>query len=95
MTSLLDDRTHDDPTNDDRPHPAGTLPPIGLWWPMLERPLKREVLEDLDAPLRAVVVRRIFELCELDGGVTPRLGVRLGENERAYIAGWMHAVDWS
>jgi hypothetical protein len=62
---------------------------------MLERPLKREVLENLDAPLRAVVVRRIFELCELEPGAMPRLDVRLGENERAYIAGWMHAVDWN
>jgi hypothetical protein len=53
------------------------------------------VLENVDAPLRAIVVHRIFELCELDAGITPQLGVRLGENERAYIAGWMHAVDWT
>ncbi|MFF2494596.1 hypothetical protein [Agromyces sp. NPDC058064] len=82
----------------DRPPPAqhgGTaLPPIGLWWPMLEGPLRREILENLDAPLRTVVVRRILELCEADAGV-PRTPVRLDENERAYIAGWMHAVDWS
>jgi hypothetical protein len=75
-------------------HDSDELPSIGLWWPMLERPLQREVLENVDAPLRAVVVRRIFELCELDPGYAPRLGVRLGENERAYIAGWMHSVDW-
>ena len=61
---------------------------------MLERPLQREVLENLDAPLRAMVVRRIYDLCELDEEPIPRGGVRLGPNERAYIAGWMHAVDW-
>lgn len=90
MSSVIDDRTHGERHRSGQP-----LPPIGLWWPMLERTLKREVLENVDAPLRAVVVRRIFELCELDAGVTPQLGVRLGENERAYIAGWMHAVDWN
>jgi hypothetical protein len=89
MSSVLDDRAFDE-----RPHDLHALPPIGLWWPMLERTLQREVLENLEAPLRAIVVRRIFELCELDAGSTPRLGMRLGENERAYIAGWMHAVDW-
>lgn len=82
----------------DRPPPARhdrpTLPPIGVWWPMLEGPLRREILENLDAPLRTVVVRRILELCEVDAGV-PRTPVRLDENERTYIAGWMHAVDWS
>jgi len=75
--------------------PAFVLPPIGLWWPMLEGTLRREVLEDLEAPLRVVVVRRIFELCELDPGMAPRTGVRLDENQRAYISGWMHAVDWT
>ncbi|WP_022894301.1 hypothetical protein [Agromyces subbeticus] len=89
MSSILDD-----PAHDERAKRAHGLPPIGLWWPMLERPLQMEVLENVDAPLRAVVVRRIFDLCELDPGFTPRLGVRLGENERAYIAGWMHSVDW-
>jgi len=83
-----------EPAHDDRPRTGHGLPPIGLWWPMLERPLQREVLENLDAPLRGVVVRRIFELCELDHEPVPRAGVRLGVNERAYIAGWMHAVDW-
>ena len=90
MTSMIDDRAHGE-----RSRNLHGLPPIGLWWPMLERPLKREVLENLDEPLRAVVVRRIFELCELEPGAMPRLDVRLGENERAYIAGWMHAVDWN
>ena len=90
MTSMIDDRAHGE-----RSRNLHGLPPIGLWWPMLERPLKREVLENLDAPLRAVVVSRIFELCELEPGAMPRIGVRLGENERAYIAGWMHAVDWN
>jgi hypothetical protein len=88
MTSTIE------PAHDDRPRTGHGLPPIGLWWPMLERPLQREVLENLDAPLRGVVVRRIFELCELDHEPMPREGVRLGVNERAYIAGWMHAVDW-
>ena len=90
MSSVLDEHAHDE-----RAVRVGGLPPIGLWWPMLERPLRREVLENVDAPLRAVVVRRIFELCDLDPGRAPRLGVRLGENERAYIAGWMHSVDWT
>ena len=89
MSSLVDEPAHDErPT---RPH---GLPPIGLWWPMLERPLQSEVLENLDAPLRLYVVRRIFDLCELDHEAIPRAGVRLDANERAYIAGWMHAVDW-
>lgn len=85
----------DGPEHDERPARIHGLPPIGLWWPMLERPLQREVLENLDAPLRTYVVRRIFDLCELDANAIPRGGVRLGVNERAYIAGWMHAVDWS
>ena len=87
MTSTIE------PAHDDRPRTGHGLPPIGLWWPMLERPLQREVLENLDAPLRGVIVQRIFDLCELDGDPVPRGGVRLGVNERAYIAGWMHAVD--
>lgn len=90
MTSLVDE-----PTHDDRPRPRHGLPPIGIWWPMLERPLQREVLENLHAPLRVYVVRRIFELCELEGEPIPRGDLRLGSNERAYIAGWVHAVDWS
>ena len=53
------------------------------------------MLENLEAPLRAAVVRRIYDLCELEGEPIPRGGVRLGVNERAYIAGWMHAVDWN
>lgn len=89
MTSLVDE-----PARDERPKSRHGLPPIGIWWPMLERPLQREVLENLDAPLRIYVVRRIFELCELDEPA-PQLVVRLGINERAYIAGWMHAVDWN
>jgi hypothetical protein len=89
MSSVLDDAQHDD-----RPKPGHGLPPIGLWWPMLERPLQREVLENLDAPLRSYVVRRIFDLCDLEGQPIPRSSVRLGPNERAYITGWMQAVDW-
>ena len=74
--------------------PARTvLPPIGIWWPMLEPTLQCELLEDPTAPLRHVVVRRIYELCELDRypDSTP---VRLDENERAYLAGWTHTVGW-
>ena len=89
MTSIVDE-----PAHDERSRPGHGLPPIGIWWPMLERDLQCEMLENLDAPLRIYVVRRIFELCELDEPI-PRAGVRLGVNERAYIAGWMHAVDWS
>jgi hypothetical protein len=90
MSSIIDH-----PEHDERRRGAHGLPPIGVWWPMLERPLQLEVLENLNAPLRWFVVRRIYELCELDAGPMPRLGVRLGENERAYIAGWAHAVDWN
>ena len=90
MSSVIDDRAHGERSRSGQP-----LPPIGLWWPMLERPLQREVLEHLDAPLRGYVVQRIFELCELEDVPIPHGGVRLGVNERAYIAGWMHAVDWN
>lgn len=89
MSSVIEE-----PAYDERPRPRHGLPPIGMWWPMLERPLQREVLENLQAPLRQYVLRRIFDLCELDGKAIPRGSVRLGVNERAYIAGWMHAVDW-
>ncbi|WP_308799103.1 hypothetical protein [Agromyces silvae] len=75
-------------------HTLRALPPIGVWWPMLERPLQREVLENPNAPLRAFVVRRIMELCELDDRPMPRGTFRLTENERAYLAGWTHSVDW-
>ncbi|WP_350349333.1 hypothetical protein ABIQ69_05270 [Agromyces sp. G08B096] len=88
MTTILE------PPAPERPRTGQILPPIGLWWPMLERPLQREVLENPNAPLRYVVVRRILELCELDDQPVPRLGVRLSENERAYLAGWTHSVDW-
>ena len=90
MSSLVDE-----PSRDERSKPRNGLPPIGIWWPMLERPLQREVLENLDAPLRAFVVRRIYDLCELDAESMPRGPIRLGVNERAYIAGWVHAVDWN
>ena len=89
MTSVIDE-----PGHHERPRTGHALPPIGIWWPMLERPLQREVLEDLEAPLRAYVVRRILELCELEDRPLPHGAVRLGPNERAYIAGWIHAVDW-
>ena len=78
MTSTIE------PAHDDRPRTGHGLPPIGLWWPMLERPLQREVLENLDAPLRGVVVRRIFELCELDHEPVPRAR-RAPRGERARL----------
>ena len=90
MTSVVDE-----PARGERPKPSYGLPPIGLWWPMLERPLQREVVENLHAPLRDHVLRRIYELCELEGEPVARGGVRLGVNERAYIAGWTRAVDRS
>jgi hypothetical protein len=89
MSSVIHEQAHDE-----RPTQRLGLPPIGIWWPMLERPLQCEVLENLDAPLRLYVVHRIFDLCELDHAAIPPAGVRLGANERAYIAGWMHAVEW-
>jgi hypothetical protein len=88
MSSVIDE-----PAHGERAPGGHSLPPIGLWWPMLERPLQYELLENLDAPLRQYIVRRIFDLCELEDPV-PRGSVRLGVNERAYIAGWMRAVDW-
>lgn len=75
-------------------HITTVLPPIGVWWPMLERPLQREVLENPHAPLRSYVVRRILDLCELEDIPMPRTAIRLNENERAYLAGWTHSVDW-
>ena len=88
MTSLLEEPDQEAPISE------GPLPSIGVWWPMLESPLQFEILEHPTAPLRGVVVRRIFELCDLEDQPVPRSGVRLGPNERAYIAGWVHAVDW-
>ena len=90
MSSIIEE-----PFHDERPAARHGMPPIGIWWPMLERPLQREVLENLDAPQRAYVVRRIYDRCELDDEPVPRGPVRLGMNERAYIAGWMRAVDWN
>ena len=89
MTSLLEEPDRDAPAAD------GPLPSIGVWWPMLEGPLQHEILEHPTAPLRAAVIRRIYELCDLEGRPVPRSGIRLGPNERAYIAGWVHAVDWA
>ncbi|GAA1058339.1 hypothetical protein GCM10017608_36140 [Agromyces luteolus] len=89
MSSVIDRPDH----GTDRA--ARPLPSIGVWWPMLEGPLQREILEHPTAPLRAAVVRRILELCEQDDRPVPRSGVRLDENERAYLAGWTHAADWT
>ena len=66
MSSLVDD-----PAHDERPRHGTGLPPIGIWWPMLERPLQREVLENLEAPLRGAVVQRIYDLCELERRADP------------------------
>jgi len=84
----------DEPEREERSDPD-TLPSIGIWWPMLEGPLQREILENPAAPLRGAVVRRIYELCDLDGRPLPRGGMRLGSHERAYLAGWVHATHWS
>jgi hypothetical protein len=89
MTSLLGEPDQEAPASE------GPLPSIGVWWPMLESPLQLEILEHPSAPLRGFVVRRIFELCDLEDRPVPRSAVRLGPNERAYIAGWVHAVDWT
>jgi hypothetical protein len=75
--------------------PGRGLPPIGTWWTLLDRGLQREILADTAAPLRPFVARRIFEICGLDAESAPANGLRLGANERAYIAGWAHAVDWT
>lgn len=64
------------------------LPPIGRWWPRLERPLQRELLENAGSPLRPTVVRRILDLSDLEDQPLPLGTVRLGSDERAYIAGW-------
>ena len=90
MSSVLDG-----PERDERSSALDALPSIGIWWPMLEAPLQREILENPTAPLRAIVIRRIYELCELDDLPLPRSGMRLGSNERAYLAGWVHATEWS
>ena len=90
MSSVLDGSERDE-----RSGAHAALPPIGVWWPMLEGTLQREILENPSAPLRALVVRRIFELCELDGRPLPHGRMRLGPNERAYLAGWTHATHWS
>ncbi|WP_353807181.1 hypothetical protein [Agromyces sp. SYSU T00194] len=74
---------------------SASLPPVGLWWPMLDARLRREVLEDLDAPLPEWLVRRILELCEVEGDARALRGVRLREHDKAYIAGWTHAIGWS
>ncbi|ANJ26406.1 hypothetical protein [Agromyces aureus] len=71
------------------------LPPIGTWWTLLDRGLQREILANPTAPLRPFVVRRVFELCGLGIDGPPVHGLLLGANERAYIAGWAHAVDWT
>ncbi|MRX44121.1 hypothetical protein [Agromyces kandeliae] len=76
-------------------HEPRLLPSIGMWWPMLEAPLQLEILEHPTAPLRPAIVRRILDLCELDERPVPRSGVRLGANERAYLAGWTHAAGWT
>lgn len=75
--------------------PTTALPPIGTWWTLLDRGLQREILANPTAPLRPFVVRRVYELCGIAVDAQPANAVRLGANERAYIAGWAHAVDWT
>jgi hypothetical protein len=82
------------PARDERRSRQHGLPPIGSWWPRLEHPLKLELLENLDAPLRAPMVRRILDLCDLEDRPLPRGIVRLDIDERAYIAGWAHELTW-
>ncbi|MFF2372633.1 hypothetical protein [Agromyces sp. NPDC058110] len=71
------------------------LPPIGTWWTLLDRGLQREILANPTAPLRPFAVRRVFEICGMNADTATAQSVRLGANERAYIAGWAHAVDWT
>jgi hypothetical protein len=89
MTSIADLAPRDD-----RRRRQHGLPPIGLWWPRLEHPLQRELLENLDSPLRPSVVRRIFDLCDLEDRPLPIGTVRLDLDERAFIAGWAHSLSW-
>ena len=77
------------------PTPPRPFPPIGTWWTLLDRGLQREILANPAAPLRPFVVRRVFEICGLDVDLAPGPDVRLSANDRAYIAGWSHAVDWT
>ncbi|MGI9822999.1 hypothetical protein [Agromyces sp. Marseille-Q5079] len=70
------------------------LPPIGRWWPRLEHPLQRELVENPGAPLRPFMVRRILDLCDLEDAPLPHRPVRLDLDERAYIAGWAHEITW-
>lgn len=67
------------------------LPSVGTWWPALDRELKREILADLDAPVRAGTVLRIRELCGLAPVPVPGRGVPLGPNDRAYLDAWKQA----
>jgi hypothetical protein len=90
MSSVLDQ-----PSRSHGHLPSLGLPPIGTWWTLLDRGLQREILADPTAPLRPFVVRRVFEICGLDVHRAPTGRVGLGANERAYIAGWAHAVDWT
>lgn len=71
------------------------LPPIGTWWTLLDRGLQREILANPTEPLRPFVVRRVHEICGIAVDASPVQPVQLGANERAYIAGWAHAVDWT
>lgn len=73
---------------------APLLPSIGLWWPSLDRELKRLVIADLAAPLPVEVVAHARRV----GGLTEQLvsgrGIRLGANDRAYLEAWRRASDF-
>ncbi|GAA1506809.1 hypothetical protein BJ978_003257 [Agromyces terreus] len=90
MSSVIDQ-----PSRSPGRRPSRGLPPIGTWWTLLDRGLQREILADPGAPLRPFVVRRVFEICGFDVESAPTASLTLGANERAYIAGWSHAVDWT
>ncbi|QTX04016.1 hypothetical protein [Agromyces archimandritae] len=85
------------PSRDALPHriPEPVLPSVGTWWPALDRELKREILADLDAPVRSGTILHIRELCGLPPVPVPGRGVHLGPNDKAYIAAWQRAADFS
>ncbi|QEO15338.1 hypothetical protein FLP10_13560 [Agromyces intestinalis] len=87
MTTILEPPPQEARSTEVAPAP-GMLPPIGQWWPLLESPLRREILERPTAPLPHPVVRRILDLCDLERTLVPNGSIRLGENELAYLAGW-------
>ncbi|MWB97490.1 hypothetical protein [Agromyces seonyuensis] len=78
----------------DLPHRVAepTLPSIGLWWPSLDRELKRRVVADLRAPLPVEVVEHARRVGGLVGHARGRL--RLGANDLAYVEAWQRTCDF-